>query len=95
MSSTAQALAQSYLLKRSFESFARVLTSSIAMEDRSAKLLSIRAEIQRLIAEKNAAYNAYCADKERFKELQTIQHNLAELHSEPTLEKTKKKEQEL
>ena len=53
---------------------------------------TIRAEIQRLIAEKNAAYNTYCADKERFKELQTIQHNLAELHSEPTPDKTKKHE---
>ena len=53
---------------------------------------AIRAEIQRLIAEKNAAYNAYCADKERFKELQTIQHNLAELHGEPTPDKTKKQE---
>lgn len=56
---------------------------------------AIRAEIQRLIAEKNAAYNVYYADKERFKELQTIQHNLAKLHGEPTPEKTKKKEQEL
>ena len=53
---------------------------------------AIRAEIQRLIAEKNAAYNAYCADKERFKELQTIQQNLAELHGEPTPDKSKKQE---
>ncbi len=53
---------------------------------------AIRAEIQRLIAEKNAAYNAYCADKERYKELQTIQHNLAELHGEPTPDKSKKQE---
>ena len=56
---------------------------------------AIRAEIQRLIVEKNAAYNAYCADKERFKELQTIQQNLAELHGEPIPDKTKNKEQEL
>ena len=56
---------------------------------------AIRDEIQRLIAEKNTAYNTYYAAKERFKELQTIQHNLAELHGEPPPEKTKKKEQEL
>ena len=53
---------------------------------------TIRAEIQRLIAEKNAAYNVYCADKERFKELQTIQQNLAELHGAPTPDKSKKQE---
>ena len=53
---------------------------------------TIRAEIQRLIAEKNAAYNVYCADKERFKELQTIQQNLAELHGEPTPDKSMKQE---
>lgn len=53
---------------------------------------TIRAEIQRLIAEKNAAYNLYCADKERFKELQTIQQNLAELHGAPTPDKSKKQE---
>ncbi len=53
---------------------------------------TIRAEIQRLIAEKNAAYNVYCADKERFKELQTIQQNLAELHGEPIPDKSKKQE---
>ena len=53
---------------------------------------AIRAEIQRLIAEKNAAYNAYCADKERFKELQTIQHTIAELHGELIPDKSKNQE---
>ena len=53
---------------------------------------AIRAEIQRLIAEKNAAYNAYHEQKSRHKELSTIQHNLAELHGEPTPDKSKKQE---
>ncbi|MBQ4273471.1 MAG: hypothetical protein IJB94_00680, partial [Clostridia bacterium] len=56
---------------------------------------AIRAEIQRLIVEKNAAYNAYCADKERFKELQTIQQNLAYMRGEPQPERNKKHEQSL
>ena len=56
---------------------------------------ALRAEIQRLIAEKNAAYNAYCADKERFKELQTIQQNLAYMRGEPQPERNKKHEQSL
>jgi len=56
---------------------------------------AMRSEIQRLIAEKNAAYNAYYADKERFKELQTIQQNLAYMRGEPQPEKSKKHEQSL
>lgn len=56
---------------------------------------AIRAEIQRLIAEKNTAYNAYCADKERFKELQTIQQNLAYMRNESQPERNKKHEQSL
>ena len=56
---------------------------------------AIRAEIQRLIVEKNAAYNAYCADKERFKELQIIQQNLAYMREEPQTERNKKREQSL
>ena len=58
-------------------------------------MATIRAEIQMLIAEKNAAYNAYCADKERFKELQTIQQNLAYMRNEPETERNKKREQSL
>ena len=56
---------------------------------------AIRAEIQRLIAEKNTAYNTYYADKERFKELQTIQQNLAYMRGEPQPERNKKHEQSL
>ena len=52
----------------------------------------IQSEIERLIAEKNAAYNAYNEAKARHKELATIQHNLAELHGEPTPDKSKKHE---
>jgi len=54
---------------------------------------AIQAEIEMLIAEKNAAYNTYCSDRDRFKELQTIQQNLAHLRNEPTSEKTQKQEQ--
>ena len=53
---------------------------------------ALQAEIERLIAEKNAAYNAYHEQKSRHKELATIQHNLAELHGEPTPDKSKKQE---
>ena len=53
---------------------------------------ALQAEIERLIAEKNAAYNAYHEQKSRHKELATIQHNLAELHGEPTPDKAKKHE---
>ncbi len=56
---------------------------------------ALQSEIEQLIAEKNVAYNAYYEAKDRHKELATIQHNLSELHGEPTTEKTKKKEQEL
>jgi len=54
---------------------------------------ALQAEIERLIAEKNAAYNAYHEQKSRHKEFSTIQHNLAELHGEPRSDKTKKHEQ--
>ena len=40
---------------------------------------AVQAEIERLIAEKNVAYNTYCTDKSRFKELQTIKNTLDEL----------------
>ena len=53
---------------------------------------TLQAEIERLIAEKNATYNAYHEQKSRHKELSTIQHNLAELHGEPTPDKSKKQE---
>ena len=53
---------------------------------------ALQAEIERLIAEKNAAYNAYHEQKFRHKELSSIQHNLAELHGEPTPDKAKKHE---
>ncbi len=53
---------------------------------------ALQAEIERLIAEKNAAYNAYHEQNSRHKELSAIQHNLAELHGEPTPDKTKKHE---
>ena len=56
---------------------------------------ALQSEIEQLIAEKNVAYNAYYEAKDRHKELATIQHNLADLHGEPTAEKAKKKEQEL
>ena len=54
---------------------------------------AIQTEIEMLIAEKNAAYNAYCSDRDRFKELQTIQQNLSHLRNEPTSEKAKQQEQ--
>ena len=53
---------------------------------------ALQAEIERLIAEKNAAYNAYHEQQSRYKELATIQHNLAALHGEPTSDKPKKQE---
>ena len=53
---------------------------------------ALQTEIEQLIAEKNVAYNAYYEAKDRHKELATIQHNLAELHGEPTPDKTKKQE---
>ena len=53
---------------------------------------ALQTEIERLIAEKNAAYNAYHEQKARHKELATIQHNLTELHGEPTPDKSKKQE---
>ena len=53
---------------------------------------ALQAEIERLIAEKNAAYNAYHEQQSRYKELATIQHNLAALHGEPTPDKPKKQE---
>ena len=56
---------------------------------------ALQSEIEQLIAEKNVAYNAYYEAKDRHKGLATIQHNLSELHGEPTPEKAKKKEQEL
>ena len=53
---------------------------------------ALQADIEQLITEKNAAYNAYNEAKARHKELATIQHNLAELHGEPTPDKSKKQE---
>ncbi len=53
---------------------------------------ALQNEIEQLIAEKNVAYNAYYEAKDRHKELATIQHNLAELHGEPTPDKSKKQE---
>ena len=53
---------------------------------------ALQAEIERLIAEKNAAYNAYHEQQSRYNELATIQHNLAALHGEPTPDKPKKQE---
>ena len=53
---------------------------------------ALQSEIEQLIAEKNVAYNAYYEAKDRHKKLSTIQHNLAELHGEPTPDKTKKQE---
>ena len=53
---------------------------------------ALQSEIEQLIAEKNVAYNAYYEAKDRHKELATIQHNLADLHGEPTPDKTKKQE---
>lgn len=53
---------------------------------------ALQADIEQLITEKNAAYNAYNEAKTRHKELATIQHNLAELHGEPTPDKSKKQE---
>ena len=53
---------------------------------------ALQAEIERLIAEKNAAYNAYHEQLSRYKELATIQHNLAALHGGPTSDKPKKQE---
>ena len=53
---------------------------------------ALQADIEQLITEKNAAYNTYNEVKARHKELATIQHNLAELHGEPTPDKSKKHE---
>ena len=53
---------------------------------------ALQGEIEQLIAEKNVAYNAYYEAKDRHKELATIQQNLAELHGEPTPDKSKKQE---
>lgn len=53
---------------------------------------ALQADIEQLITEKNAAYNAYNEAKARHRELATIQHNLAELHGEPTPDKSKKHE---
>ena len=53
---------------------------------------ALQDEIERLIAEKNAAYNAYHEQLSRYKELATIQHNLAALHGGPTSDKPKKQE---
>ena len=53
---------------------------------------ALQTEIEQLIAEKNVAYNAYYEAKDRHKELSTIQHNLADLHGEPTPDKSKKQE---
>ena len=54
---------------------------------------ALQADIELLIAEKNAAYNAYNEAKARHRELATIQKNLAELRGEPTPDKSKKHEQ--
>ena len=53
---------------------------------------AVQAEIEMLIAEKNAAYNAHVEDKARYNELKTIQQNLAYLDGEPKLDKSKKYE---
>ena len=53
---------------------------------------ALQTEIEQLIAEKNVAYNAYYEAKDLHKELATIQHNLSELHGEPTPDKSKKQE---
>jgi len=53
---------------------------------------ALQADIEQLITEKNAAYNAYNEAKARHRELATIQHNLAELHGESTPNKSKKQE---
>lgn len=54
---------------------------------------ALQCEIERLIAEKNAAYNTYYEAKARHTELATIQHNLVELHGELITEKSRKQEQ--
>ncbi len=53
---------------------------------------ALQAEIEQLIADKNAVYTTYREQQSRYKELATIQHNLAELHGEPTPDKSKKQE---
>lgn len=56
---------------------------------------SLQAEKERLISEKNAAYNIYHEQKNRYTELSVIQQNLAELHDRPQPQKSKKHENEL
>ena len=56
---------------------------------------ALQAEIETLIAEKNAAYSPYLEQKNRLKELQTIQQNLAALHDEPPRANTQRHEQEI
>ena len=53
---------------------------------------AVQAEIEMLIAEKNAAYNIHAEDKARYNELKTIQQNLAYLTDEPKPDKSKKHE---
>ncbi len=53
---------------------------------------AVQTEIETLIAEKNAAYNIYKADKARYNELKTIQQNLTYLTDEPKPDKSKKHE---
>ncbi len=52
----------------------------------------MQAEIETLIAEKNAAYNIYKEDKARYNELKTIQQNLAYLDGDTKPDKSKKHE---
>ena len=56
---------------------------------------ALQSEIERLIADKNAAYSPYLEHKNHFRELQTIRHNLAELHNEPQKSKAQKQEHDL
>ncbi len=53
---------------------------------------AVQAEIETLIAEKNAAYNTHAEDKARYNELKTIQQNLAYLDGELKPDKSKKHE---
>ena len=56
---------------------------------------ALQVEIERLIADKNVAYNTFHEQKSRCTELQTIQQNLAEPHDSPPKKKSKKHENEL
>jgi len=56
---------------------------------------ALQAEKEQLISEKNAAYCSYKEQQARYRELSTIQRNLAELHNRPQPQKSKKHENEL